>query len=420
MRAGESDQRIAMMSTASRATRSSRPVVGHAALHLPLFLVGWIYYLVVPLVAGFSGALDAMDAAEPVARYFSGQQRGMIALISYVALMPLAFIAGDRLSRILRTPRPRPGIARRSHWLLLCAYAVLLAAFTLAARDVLFAGYIDGVDSSLTGPIATMAMVILFHYLSRQADECKSEARATGLLLVAACVVLLGMGGRLYMVTALVAIYFHWWHWLSRDRAARIRSLVLVFAAPLALALIGMWRIGSIDFTTLGFYLFAEAFFSSISALSLMLGNTWSWIDAPRDFFSAFLNIVPTVIWSDKGDFLVSLSDSLDFESPFGAMSILTSTIGKFGFFGGLAFIAAVGYLLGRARLAARYPTARALYCYLAAMLPFEFFRDPMQIQVKLVFTGFLLFWLYRFLARRWVVLPRDSVSRERPSVAHG
>jgi hypothetical protein len=300
-------------------------------------------------------------------------------------------------------------------WSLFVVYAVLLMLFTMAAKDLLFQGYAEGVDSSVVGPIATLQMVLLFQYLVSRAAGLTHAKRALGLLLVLTSVVLLGMGGRLYVVSTLVAMYFYWWKWVAEDSAARLRSVKWALFAPLVLALMGMWRVGALDATAFGFYLFAEPLYTSISAVSFFLGGSWHWVDTPTDFFLAFVNVIPAFVWPGKVDVVTSLSDAgLNFESPFGALSIITSSVGNFGYAGGLVFVGTVGMVFGWAERNATSPLMRALYCFLVALLPFLFFRDPFQVQVKLVATGFLL------LALNWA-LTLPAASRKRlPRLVRG
>jgi hypothetical protein len=334
-----------------------------------------------------------------VAAYSSSHDPGLPALGLYVLLLPLVFVAGTLLAQML--PRLR-GIETPIAWptrLLVPAYALLLAYTVYAARANLFQGYLVEVDASLAGPIATMQMMLLFQYLAAKAAGLAAR-RWLGLLMVGSSILLLGMGGRLYVLSSLLALYIYWWKYTAAGPAARRRSLLILLLAPLFFGIVGMWRLGVTDPSELGFYLIAEPLFTAISAFTLMSSHSWALIDVPKDFFSAFLNIVPAVVWPDKGSMIVSLTDTpLQFDSPLGAVSMVVSTIGNFGYIGGLVYIGLVGFILQRVRGASTSPAGRALYCYLCCLLPFMFFRDPFAVQVKVVLTGFLLLWLNRVLA---------------------
>ena len=172
---------------------------------------------------------------------------------------------------------------------------------------------------------------------------------------------------------------------------------------PAILVGIGMWRVGETNYSLVGFYLASESLFTSISAFTMFSGGHWSGLlDMPQDFVIGFANVVPSQLWQGKADWVASFAPpNKNFENPFGAISIIASTVGNFGFAGGLVFFLAVGALMtavGRTRDRA---SRESLYCYLVGLLPFIFFRDPFQVQVKVVMTGFILYWLTELLCRR-------------------
>lgn len=373
----------------------SRVRPGPALSHLHLLGLGWVFYLALPLAAEFIGVLDDMPGAEPFTDYFSIQSPWWPAFVGYVIALPLAYMSGAALAGWLVLPKlPRMG-SRATGRILLVLYSCLLVIFTVNAREYLFEGYLQGVETAVVGPVSTLEILLLFEWLVCKATD--NQYRGPYAFLLTVCsLVLLGMGGRLYVVTVLVAAYFYWWKWSGRSTSARWTSIAVALAVAAGFAVIGMLRLGEGDFSQLGFYFLAEPMYTGISGLSLVLNGTWSVFDAPRDFFSGFINLVPAAFWPGKSEYLVSLVDSnLDLESPFGALSIVASTIGNFGYAGGLIFTAGVGFVLGWAGRQADGPVGRSLYCVLAAMLPFMFYRDPFQVQVKVVLTCFVLVLLH-------------------------
>lgn len=372
--------------------------------HVHVFLFGWSVYVLGPLLAGFAGVFDAIESAEPLARYFSEPSPWWTSLAAFAALMPVAFVLGHRSAGYLARPSTRRAPRQSPSWLAMFACLILLVAVAWPARSLVFEGYLEGVDSGVIGPIATLEMVLLYEYLLSQAAGLRTARRMYGSMLFVCSLLLLSMGGRLYVVSVLFILYFYWWKWQATDASARRRSIKWAVLAPLPFALLGMWRIGAIDVGSLGFYLFAEPIFTGISAVSFFVGGAWSLFDVPKDFLYAFLNIVPAAVWPDKASSLVSLFDlNLNFESPFGAISIITSSVANFGFVGGLVFVATVGLIIAWTGRGASSPVFRALYCFLVALLPFLFFRDPFQIQVKLVVTGVALALFHQaFTSRQW------------------
>jgi len=378
--------------------------------HLHLFAIGWSYYLLVPALAGRLGLFESSDSFSLMRRFCQPTDPWWPLLLSYVALLPLAFAAGSLTAgslprlRALPTPLGRPTAA------LIPLYAIGLIVTGYGARANFFAGYSPDMDLSVVGPVSTMQMCILFQYLAARAAGLRS-ARWLALLLLACAVLLLGMGGRLYVLSSIVAIYIQWWKFRAKSARVRIRSLAAVIVTPLLFATAGMLRLGVFDPAELGFYVFAEPLFTSISAFTLMDSHGWSWLDGPRDFFSAFVNLVPAALWPGKADHVVSLLETpLPFEAPFGAVSIVVSTIGNFGFLGGPFFIGFVGFVMERVRRAAGTAAGQALYCYLCALLPFMFFRDPFPVQIKVAMTGFVLVWLNRVLGQVLASLPPSQL----------
>jgi hypothetical protein len=383
--------------------------------HVHVFLLGWAYYLGGPVVVAQLGLLNSIQSAGAWVYYIGITGAGHWPLLLYVLLMPFAYVAGDRLSRQFKGARPAASYVRLANWVTWPAYAGLLVAFTLAASELLFSGYSEGYDLYLMGPIATLQMLILFQYLMYRSSGGAIAAKLNMMLLVATSIILLGMGGRLYVVTSLAAIYFYYWNWGAKSAAARRKSLFTIFWVMIALAVIGMWRMGETNYIQLGFYVFAEPLFTSISAFSFMQNWEGALFEAPKDFFHAFLNIVPSWLWHDKAEYFASLvTESYSVLSPFGALSIVVSTVGNFGFVGGLIFVLLVGFVMGRSRINAVSPIAKALYCYLTGLLLFIFFRDPFQVQIKLVLTGYVLAAFYQGISALSKPSPKKRQPRHR------
>ena len=371
----------------------------YSLTHRHLFLIGWAYYLLTPLTLGHLG-MFARDDLNYLDKYFDPKSPWWGSLIWFTALCAFAYWVGSNW-RAVPTPRRLPQESIRPKagaWSLVLVYAGLLVVFSIQARAQLFAGYTDSMDLSLAGPISTLEMLILYQYLYEKSRH-RTTSSYFGLLLILTSLILLGMGGRLYVLSAGVAVYFQWWNWRAESRRSQVQSILLLIFAVMAMLLLGMWRVGSTDYSTIGFFLVAESIFTSISSFSLFTGGTWQPWDYPKDFLSAFINIIPSTIWPDKGNLLIQLIDTkIAFDSPFGALNIITSTIGNFGYIGGLLFFLFVGAYMTTWSRFRNAPACEAHYCYLVGLLPFMFFRDPFQVQVKVVITGLILYWLTRLI----------------------
>jgi hypothetical protein len=366
--------------------------------HRHLFALGWAYYLLTPLVLGYAGVFTTADSLGLLQPYFDIHNPSWPYLLSFTLLAPIAYLVGS-LWVPLRPIVPREVRAERRRtgaWFLLPLYAVLMGLFAVHARSLLGAGYSGELDISLIGPMATVQMLVLYQYLYERSARHRI-AGAFAVLLVFNSALLLSMGGRLYVVSALVAIYFRWWNWGARSLSKQWRSLALILCVPAALVAVGMWRMGETNYSLVGFYLVSEAVFTSISAFTLFTGGQWSGLlDVPYEFLGAFANIVPAPLWPDKANWLAALGSTTQqhYESPFGASSIVASAVGGFGFVGGILFFLVVGMYMSALGRTRDQPAREAHYCYLVGLLPFMFFRDPFQVQIKLVLTGFILYFL--------------------------
>ncbi len=363
--------------------------------HLHIFLIGWIYYLIIPLILAYFSSPNP-DESELWLKYVDTNGPWWWALPFYVMLMPIAFLAGDRVSRLSKVVRPRAVRIRVTNQLLLPLNFLLLIIFAVPARSMLFSGYLEGYDSAIMGPIATLEMVVLFQYILCKSSGMLTMARLNLILLFLCSLVLLGMGGRLYVASSIAAIIFYSWKFCPIKKPSLVGTLFFISVAVVSLGAIGMVRMGFFSPGLVVLYVFTESLLTSISAFSAMAGGEWALFEIPSNFIYSFINVVPSWVWEGKAEFLSSLIvERLDIASPFGAKSAVASAVENFGFIGGLVFTGLVGFVMGRSQLRSRSPLGIALYCYLTGLLLFVFFRDPFSIQVKLVLTGFLLVWIY-------------------------
>lgn len=367
--------------------------------HRHAFLLGAAYYLLVPLMVLLFG-VNVAGMEEVKHRFFEVDSIWWFYFVVFVLLCPLAYLAGSLWRPVRLHPRriASTSATTLASLAILAIYAALFLFLTFQARSHLFAGYGGEYDIMLRGPISTLQLLLLFQYLYEKAAN-KNTSVLFGLLLVLNSIVLLGMGGRLYVAIALVSVYFQWWNWESKTNRSRLLSLLLLFFGGVALlTAVGMLRQGSgFNLTALAFYFSAESFFVFISAASIFTEGEWYLLNFRTGVAAYLLNLVPSVIWPDKLAFITELSgEGLAFISPFGAISVVTSTVGNFGFLGGLLFFAAVGAFMTAVGHTRGHPSREALYCYLVGLLVFSFFRDDFMIQFKVVLTGCVLYFLSR------------------------
>ncbi|MBT8547959.1 hypothetical protein G6680_05020 [Polynucleobacter paneuropaeus] len=375
----------------------------HNLSHQLVFLIGCTYYFFAPLILGYVGAFNSLESLSFLDKYFEPNDVNWPFLVTFIFFGTVSYLLG---AFCINQPKtfPKSVETRRSHagtWTLFFLYGLAMLMLAFQARVLLFSGYSNMPDSGLVGPIATLQMFLLFQYLYERSAHC-SIASAFALLLIINSYVLLSMGGRLYVISALAAIYFRWWNWGADSKRTQLRSLLLVLFVILVSVVIGMWRVGESDYSSAIFYLTAEANLISISAFTLFTGGNWLPIDAPFEFLLSFTNLIPSVLWPEKSEWLASFINTMqNYQTPFGGVSIIASTISNFGYIGGLLFFFTVGLCMSKVGCTRSDPAREARYSCLVGMLPFMFFRDPFQVQVKIVLIFQILYLITRILKKR-------------------
>lgn len=330
--------------------------------------------------------------------YFNAANPVFLYLTAYYLLTLIMYFAGSYwrpLSRVSTYQDHKAGQPSLGGLILLPIYIALLIIFALQARSLIGSGYVDIEDLSPVGPLATLQMILLFQYLYERSSGRKISKWYAWLLAINSFI-LLSAGGRLYVLATLISCYVRWWNWGAPSRAAQLRSLFIPLVVLVGLIGIGMWRVGDGNQSLIGFYLVAESVFTNISSMSLFSAEKWSILpNIPLDFLASFANLVPTLIWPDKAEWLAALTvQNKNYDSPFGAVSIVASTLGNFGFIVGLLFFLGIGAYMTSISRTYGNASREAYFCYLMGLLPFMFFRDPFQIQIKVVITGYILFLL--------------------------
>jgi hypothetical protein len=376
-----------------------------ALTHRGMFLIGWLHYIGLPIILGYAGVYESSDMFGPLVHYFDIDNQYWPYFIIYSILALIAYWLGSLwapLSNVLPKQLNPVKKLRIDVMCLVPIYFSLMLFFTWNSSAYLGAGYTEGIDISVLGPLCTLEMILLFHYLNERFVGTRVTTGAYVLLLTLCSLVLLSMGARLAVLSAIVSIYFQWWNWGGANRTAQIKSLKVLAIIPLILTVIGMWRQNDLgfDLTKALYYLVGEPIGTAISGITVFTGGRWDGlIDFPEAFLVNFYNIVPTMFWSDKAAFLSELLANINdkFEQPFGATSIIASSVGYFGFLGGSIFFLLVGaFMTAVGRIKNFY--SKTYYCFLVGLLPFIFFRDPFQGHVKYIVTGLLMCFVVKIL----------------------
>lgn len=388
--------------------------------HNHLFLMGFAYYLVLPVAVGRWEMLAEMPG---MAIWHGNFQRlGADAFAFYwptVAGMFVAFYAGSMSAALVPKTRLHSAsgfrLMRRNKVLMWGVASLLVVTITfILVRNIelVLTGYRRGYDQRLLGMLATVLMFSLFMAIYLKLLKRHPLVARTFVGITFGCAVLmLSLGARMYALIALIAFLLYVTRSPSRA-GPKLLTLFLLGSAVVFLALaIGLWRVGLEIRPELILYIFiAEPTFTWLSTSSFLANNLQS-LDAlhvPANFASSFVNFIPSMLLENKSELIVRVADSFPYESPFGADSIFVSSVGNFGWFGAILYMYGVGLGYSVARLLANdLPFFRAYYIIIAALLPFQFFRDNFAILNKQLFWNLLLLPGLVVLVSRLVVHPR-------------
>lgn len=365
--------------------------------HAQLFVFGVSYYFVLPPLLGAAHTFHGTPAMESWYQVFnglSGVDWSRYAL--FVALIVFFFLTGTMTGAT--TPRLSKaegadfsGIRRTTvHVLLWAGLGLILGKNSFHA----FSGYSEGIPE-VAGQLSALNTVatVLALYGWRKL-HWRGHIPFLGFLLTNS-VLLLGMGGRLYVLLTVSAFLLSWWN--ESERASLAKAIGYSVLLLSALILVGVWRIGgggSMALGTVGFFAAAEGLYTWISAGSYFSVYKFGCDVSPANFVSSFVNFIPTLLLPDKGAYIKSLHEAgVHYLHPFGADSIAVSLLANFGLFVAAVatFFLGVFYALMRNWARASH-FGYAVYYVLLAMLPFQMFRDSFSILNKqFFFNGIVL-----------------------------
>ena len=382
-------------------------VLGHCGVkriqidHVATFTLGYLFYWILPIAAGLTGAFAGPGSPGMSAWYslFYSVSNSTLELFLLLALVCyLAFLCGTWLgSRIHFQPSPRPGAPafdRRLLKPLLWLSVICLAALSFALRGQLFTGYATGMDPwtpdplrSALGALSTILMILLLLDCTAKdrGDRGKGAFRRLlvsrfFLLYLLASLLDMSMGERMYMVSGILMLCVYRSVFFSRFAAVNLLSLA---GAGLLLAgFVGVWRMGRADY---GIFdnLASEPMFTAMSLIHFLGSERLPLLRYPVLLLSEFLNLVPTFLFPGKMDLFLQPEDVgyVTF-SPGGGLNSFFSFMINFGVLGTIGVLFGLGFALAVLKSKAGSPLLRVIYIMIAGWFGFSFFRDPFYVSI--------------------------------------
>lgn len=357
-----------------------------------VLIFGLSFYCFLPFFAYASNIYSNGPGAQTWMKLFEPLYYSSTIAIFYIAFLMLAFISGKIISVPIFFRKLNKPISK-----VVLNYSALLIIVTFSfyiylARGNIFKGYLAVYDTSLMGPLATVNLITTLFLLN--IIQWKQSYHMFYLFLFILLInsfFLLSMGGRMYVLTSAISLLLQHINSVSKNPESRIKILGIIFFIPLILLIIGVWRSGSeFNLEILTVFGLAEPLLTSISIASLYDCEKLYLFRIPYNFLSSIINFIPSSVFSNKAEFIISLNDiSTCLYSPFGATNIIASLYLNFGIIGSGIFILLFSILLKSIKLVNR--DGWWLYYYACGLLPFMFFRDGFIIFNKVLFFSGLI-----------------------------
>lgn len=369
---------------------SSRPILEGSMIAL-----GLILYCFLPF-AVFGGNLYSGGPGEHI---WNLEFKYIFEMSNVVAAFVFLFVISFKFGQIIPGPalgkslnRPMPPTTLKNFFFLLL---FLNLFFAFRAREMIGVGYNIEYSPELMGPLATLNILItilLLNILEWRSKYSKTLVLAFKFFLFFNSILLLSMGGRMYVLVAIICFLLQKINNITNISFTKRLSLFLyIIFTILILAAIGVWRLGvDIDASSVIITAIAEPILTSISLASFFECGDIFLFDFPYNFLGSIVNLVPSILVPDKALWIPGLDPAGKcINSVFGATHIGSALIINFGVIGSAFFMIAFGWLLKSLRRVQK--SGWWLHYYICSLLPFMFFRDGFVIFNKAFLTGILM-----------------------------
>jgi hypothetical protein len=346
--------------------------------HVTLFSLGYLFYWVTPIAAGFLLGAEVM----PSTWTLLFDSRFAATYLAAVIIIYAAFIAGDQVGirvfrkRTLRN-KSEAGHKGLSPQILALfsggAFLVFLAEIAVH-RAELFVPYGPDMSSQIARGNVTAWVVMLG---SIALLRLSGYPRFTLLILpfAAGALLMVWIGSRLYVAS--FALMFAAFRSLYVRPFSKKQVIVAALLAAALFGAVGTLRENS-AITEAGFNLLLEPLLTSISLIYFLRYQHMAWLAAPKYLLSDFCNLIPSFVFPAKA----SLIKAPDFFSPLGALHSFVSFNLNFGLAGTAAFMFLLPVGLRWVKARDGSPLYRTMYVMLSGWLAFTFFRDPFSISI--------------------------------------
>ncbi|WP_139436013.1 hypothetical protein [Aeromonas veronii] len=355
---------------------------------ISFMLLGTCYYIVSPSIFFFNDYFG-LDFIKSVVDKYTDYRSGAIYThnIYDFIIINVSFSSGFLLISMCGSKVTENKVQSQKYGYLqlpILFFLVSVLLFVLIKAKItgyqFFSGYAS-YDVSVLGPLATLCFMSMWFYIFFGKKIFLVSFLIVGILL-------LGSGSRMFFLLPLISLLL--------SKLLRGQSNIIVYGFYFVLVAffmlaVGLLREGSeISFDGLLTIGFAEPIFTSIGTL-FYFEKGWPALGFPTDVIAAFVNFVPSVIYSDKQALMDSLTLDQNVFNPFGAQSLLINLYKNFGYFYPV-FIFFLGSYFGFLFRYRFFNIIRTVYIMSLPLIVFHFQREGFITVFKVMFFNGLLF----------------------------
>lgn len=348
-----------------------------------LFGFGILYYLVLPLLSFDISLVSEFPGVSLWRKAFEGGRDDYRLVLVYSLFIFFNLYLVEYWIRKVKMPYVSFSILQSKVLLLtLIGLSSILFFLWFQARDMFFRGYTEGYNPSLMGQLATLNLMLNFLSLYCFFIGSKKLKIVFITLLVINSILLLSMGGRMYVVTVLVP-----WILLTinKGKPVKLKVVACIFAFVALFSFVGVFRSGAFNYSLIAYFIVAEPMFTSYSGASYLANNDVMIFGNPIFLIFSFIGILPSFFVPDKKSLYIEPFDiGIFYEAPFGATSVLVYVLVSFGVVGASFFLYFLSLFFEFFRKNAEYDALmRASYYCCLSVIPFLFFRETFYVSIR-------------------------------------
>ena len=373
--------------------------------HNLLFILGTVYYVYIPyMLYQFFDNIN-LESFDFWFKTFSSQNEFYYFTIPYSILLIIFFIIGSSCAKKINyTVVIDLEFPKLFTKLFLFTSILIVLIFTYKLSNINIADYGENYDQRLVigGPLAAFSSLIFIISLNAFRFNKNNWIKYGYLtLLFTLMALMLKIGTRIYAFNIIIGLTIFLFIKNNLSIKKNIIKITIFFIVlTMMMAAWGVLRSNSeVNLNSILFILFAEPNFTGIGLSSFLENNDISAFEVPFGFFGSVLNFIPSFIFPNKFDLLISSEiNGYFWENPLGATHLYVDLLWNFGAIGGIIFITLMGIFYGLIRRSNNI----WLYSYCCAFIPFTLFRNGfVTFNKDVFFIGIIIPFIINLVSKK-------------------